>query len=171
MDFFRVLEERHSIRSFLDKKIKEKDLRRILEAANSAPSAGNLQAYEIIVIEKQKTKEKLAEAALMQEFIAEAPVVLVFVANPRRSTCKYGERGKFYSVLDAAIAAAYAQLAATALGLATCWVGAFEDEKVIEILKIPKDARVVAIMPLGYAAEKPYITKRRKLEEIVHRES
>ena len=170
MDFFEVIKKRHSARTFKNKKVEEEKLEKILKTVNLAPSAGNLQAYEIVIVKEKVKKEKLAEAALMQEFIAAAPVVLIFLANYERSMSKYGERGKFYAILDATIAAAYAQLAATALGLATCWVGAFDDDTVLKILNAGKNYRAVAIMPLGYAKEKPFITERRDLAELVHEE-
>jgi nitroreductase len=169
MEFFDVVKNRHSIRAFKDKKVEEEKLQRILESANAAPSAGNLQAYEIIVAKEQKKKADLAGAAFSQEFIAEAPVVLVFLASPKKSSEKYGKRGSgLYSIQDATIACAYAQLAATALGLGSVWVGAFDPEEVATVVNA-KEEIPVAILPIGYSDEKPYCTSRRK--DIIHKES
>jgi nitroreductase len=128
-----------------------------------------LQAYEIFLIEDEGKKRDLALAAFAQSFIAEAPLVLVFCANPERAK-KYGKRGRtLYSVQDATIAASYCQLAATALGLASVWVGAFDDADVLKVLGNPEGLVPVAIIPIGSPAEEPEATSRRKLDDIVHK--
>ena len=169
MDFFSVVEQRHSIRAYRPTPVEEEKLIRILETANRAPSAGNLQGYEIVIVRDREDKQALAAAALGQTFLVQAPVLLVFFANRSRSAAKYGQRGaELYALQDATIACAYAQLAATALGLATVWVGAFEDEAVARILRAPADWRPVAILPIGYPAEEPEPTPRRPLRSLVH---
>lgn len=172
MELFEAFERRHSIRAYSSKEIPDEVLRRILEAANSAPSAGNLQAYEIVVVKDAKRKQQLAQAAYGQTFIAQAPVVLVFVQNPQRSSIRYGQRGvTLYSLQDATIACTFAHLAATALGLGSCWVGAFDDDAVARVINAPKGMRPVAILPIGYPAEQPWATPRRRLDDIVHFET
>ncbi|MEM3030906.1 MAG: nitroreductase family protein [Candidatus Micrarchaeia archaeon] len=171
MDFFEALKRRRSTRAFLPKPVEESKLQRILEAANSAPSAGDLQAYEIVVVKEGERKRALAAAALDQDFIAQAPVVLVFLANPPRSSRKYGDRGaSLYSLQDATIAASYAWLAAVAQGLACAWVGAFYEDATRRILGAPKDLTPIAIIPVGYAGEEPEKTPRRPLKDLVHLE-
>ncbi|MCX6634499.1 MAG: nitroreductase family protein, partial [Acidobacteria bacterium] len=124
MEFFEVLKARQSVRAFAPSPVEEEKLGAILETAGSAPSAGNLQAYEIYLVKADRLKRALARAALDQYFLAQAPVALVFCANPARSERRYRERGaRLYSVQDATIACTYAMLAATALGLATVWIG------------------------------------------------
>lgn len=168
MDFFDVLERRASVRAFLSKEVEKEKLERILQAANSAPSAGNLQAYRIIVVKDSAQKKALAEAAFGQGFIAEAPIVLVFFADAKRSASRYAERGKnLYSIQDATIACSYVQLSATALGIASVWVGAFDEENVAQTLGMDSSLRPVAILPLGYAAEKSFRTSKRKMEDSV----
>ncbi|MDQ7843553.1 MAG: nitroreductase family protein [Armatimonadota bacterium] len=168
LGFFATVRGRHSIRAFADRPVASKTLQAILDAANRAPSAGNLQAYEIYVVTHLTTREALARAALDQMFVAQAPVVLVFCAHPTRSARRYGERGRtLYCLQDATIACAYAQLAATALGLATVWVGAFDEEAVRRALGAPPGLRPVAILPVGFPAEAPEITGRRPLEDLV----
>ena len=131
-----------------------------------APSAGNLQAYQVHILRKQDKKEALAKAAFDQTFLAEAPVCLVFCADPSRSAPKYGERGtELYSVQDATIAATYAMLAAVDLGLSTVWIGAFDEEKVQELVG-DRSVRPVAMVAVGYPAEEPQATPRRAIEEI-----
>ena len=168
MEFFDVVQNRHSIRSYSSKEVEEDKIKKILGAANSAPSAGNLQAYEIFVIRDKEKKNKIAKAAGEQEFVAEAPIVLVFCAHPQLSRRKYGHRGEdLYSLQDATIAVAYSQLAAAALGLGCVWVGAFDENEVLRILE-KKDLRPVAILPIGYPNEEPEIRQRRELKDIVH---
>jgi nitroreductase len=169
MEFFEVLKARQSVRAFAPSPVEEEKLGAILEAARSAPSAGNLQAYEIYLVKADRLKRALARAALDQYFLAQAPVALVFCANPARSERRYKERGaRLYSVQDATIACTYAMLAATALGLATVWIGAFHDAAVSRAIGLPEDIVPVAILPIGYAAEKPEPTSRRPLDELVH---
>jgi len=167
MEFFELLKKRRSIRAFKNKEVEKEKITKILEAANSAPSAGNEQAYRIFVVKDNEKMKKLAKAAFNQNFIAEAPVVLVFCSNPEEGEIYYGERGRdLYSLQDATIAATFAMLACYELGLATCWIGAFDEEEVKEILKV-KNLRPIALFPIGYPAEKPIKTKRKSLEELV----
>jgi nitroreductase len=168
MDFFELVEKRASVRSFLGKGVEEEKLRKILEAANSAPSAGNLQAYKIIVVKDKAKKEAVAKAALHQGFVATVPLLLVFLADPEKSAARYGARGReLYCIQDAAIACSYAQLAAVSLGLSSVWVGAFDENAVKEALGISAKLRPVAVMPLGYAAEKPFSAGRQSLGKMV----
>jgi len=167
LDFFDTVENRRSVRAYLSKEIEEDKLKRILTALLRAPSAGNLQAYCVFVVKNQKIRENLARAAFGQHFIAEAPISLVFCALPDKSSAKYGKRGaELYCIQDATIAASYAQLAATAVGLATCWVGAFDDDAVKKILSLKKE-KPVAILTLGYAAEIPEKTEREPIDSII----
>jgi nitroreductase len=166
MEFVEVLTQRRSVRSYKPQPVEESKLKRIFEAANMAPSAGNLQAYQVQVVRDQAKRKALAKAAYDQGFIAEAPVCLVFSADPNRSAAKYDKRGsELYSVQDATIAGAFAMLAAVDLGLATVWVGDFDEEKVRQILEV-KSIRPVAMFSLGYAAELPPPSPRRAIEEI-----
>ena len=167
MDFFDLVRARRSIRAYKRQEVEEDKLRRILEAANRAPSAGNLQAYGILIVRDAATRKALSRAALNQESLVQAPVVLAFFAQPHASDAKYKHRGaELYSIQDAAIACAYAQLAATEQGLGSVWVGAFEDDAVKNILKAKDQWRPVALLPIGYAAESPAPTPRRALAEL-----
>lgn len=171
MQFPEVIGRRRSIRAFRATAIEEQKIHAILATAQSAPSAGDLQAYRIVVVTAVETKALLAKAALGQQFIAQAPVVLVFFADRRRSKAKYGCRGtELFCVQDATIAAAYAQLAATQEELGSCWVGAFDDNGVSESLGAPAHLRPMALMPLGYSAETPERPPRRALSQLVQSE-
>jgi nitroreductase len=151
-----VFKRRHAVRSFQKRAISFELLSEILEAVNSAPSAGGLKARETHVIADRKIKQQLARAAFGQDFVAQAPVVLVFWAVPSRSAAKYGARGRdLFCVQDATIAASFAWIQAVGLGLAGCWVGAFDESAVKEIFQneIKADWRPIALLPIGYAAE------------------
>ncbi len=170
MELLDITMRRRSIRAFADRPLEEEKLQRILEIVSLAPSAGNLQAHEIYVVTDRRQKQALAKASLGQEFVAAAPVVLVFCACPERSAGRYGERGRnLYSLQDATIACTYAMLAVTDLGLATVWVGAFGDNAVSCAIGLKADIRPVALLPIGYAAEHPTATSRRSLSDLVHR--
>ncbi len=169
MEFTEVIRNRHSIRTFTDQPVEAEKLQQILETANLAPSAGNLQAYEIYVVTGAKKRDGLSCAALAQEYIAKASVVLVFCTHPELTNGRYTERGtRLYTVQDATIACTFAMLAATNLGLGCVWVGTF-DEKVVRLIIEAPDSQVpVVILPIGYPDEFPDQHPRRPLEQLVH---
>ncbi len=170
MDFFEVIRTRQSIRAFEDRPIEPEQLQQILDTINRAPSAGNLQGYEVYLVTNRTVLQCLAQATSGQDFITQASLALVFCAHPSRSAKKYGQRGStLYCLQDATIACAYAQLAVTALGLASVWVGAFNEDAVRAALGVGHDLRPVAFLPIGYAAETPEHRSRRALVELVHR--
>lgn len=152
-----IFKKRHAVRSYQSRSINRQHLVAILAAADSAPSAGGLKAREVLVVTDDATKNKLARAAYGQDFVAQAPAVLVFWSVPSRSASKYGAvRGRdLYALQDATIAASFAWLQAVASGLAACWVGAFDDEAINSIFRerIGRDWRPIALLPVGYAAE------------------
>jgi len=169
VDFFELIERRHSVRAFHATPVQAEALERILRACDIAPSAGNLQAYEIYVVEESGRRAALAKAAFDQDFIKQAPVALVFCTHPARAK-RYGERGaSLYAVQDVTIAAAYAQLAAVSLGLASCWVGAFDEAKAAAALELPAGQRPIVILPIGFPAETPATNPRRGVADLVHR--
>lgn len=166
--FLDFLSKRRSIRAFKDNAVDESDLSAILQACNLAPSSGGLQTFEIYQITNKEMRERLVLAAKDQTLIAQAPLLLVFCANPSRSVERFGERSQFFSVQDATIAAAYAQLTVQALGLSTVWIGAFDEKKVSEILHLPQGQRPVAIIPIGYENEKPKEKTTRGAKDLLH---
>lgn len=125
-----------------------------------------------MIVKEEETKKQLAGAAFGQSFISEAPVVVVVCANIPRTTSRYGERGSnLYVIQDTAATTQNIHLMAYALGYATCWVGAFNDEKVKKVIKAPKEIRPLAIVPIGKPDKKPQAPPRRSLEEITHTNS
>jgi nitroreductase len=169
VDFWRVIEERHSVRDFdAGRDVPPEMVKRILRAAIRAPSAGNCQPWHFVVVRGERTKNRLAEAAYGQWFIADAPVVIVVCADPARSSWRYGSRGvQLYCLQDTAAATEHILLAVTALGLGACWVGAFDERVASKVLGLSTDLRPVAIVPLGYPAARPRRTSRRSLKEVV----
>jgi nitroreductase len=167
VEFRELIEHRRSIRSYSANLVDPVALDRILHAVSRAPSAGNLQAYRIFVVRSTPKRRALAVAAGGQEFLAQAPLDLVFFADLNRSAATYGSRGaSLYAVQDATIAATFAVLAATNEGLSTAWVGAFDESAVRAVCGETK-LRPVAIVPIGHGAEAPSETSRRSLGEMV----
>ncbi|MCK5373830.1 MAG: nitroreductase family protein, partial [Alphaproteobacteria bacterium] len=150
MEFFDALNARHSIRAYAGTPVEDEKLDRIFEAINQAPSAGNLQAFEVYLVTSGDDRAELANAALEQDFVAQATVVLVFCAHAARSAERYGKRGiSLYCLQDATIACTFAMLAATALGLSSVWVGAFRESEVSRIINAPQTHHPVAMLPVG----------------------
>ena len=165
-----AIRERRSIRRFTSDEIPDATLSRLLEAACLAPSAGNRQPWFFYIVRNADVRQNLAEAAFGQKFLTEAPVVIVICAEPARSGARYGERGaELYCLQDTAAAAQNLMLMAAGLGLATCWVGAFDEEAVSEVLDIPDGFRPVIMVPVGYSnlVEPPKAPARRPLSEVV----
>jgi len=172
MDLSEAIKGRRSIRNFKPDEVSEKDVERLIEAAVSAPSAGNIQPWELVVARKPEIRRKLVEAAYGQSFIEEAPVVIVVCANEDRSSQRYGLRGQtLYCLQDTAAATQNMLLTAYSLGLGTCWVGAFKEDEVREALKIPTGIRPVAIVPVGYPSKSASARQKRPVEHVVHRET
>lgn len=168
-DFFGTVRHRHSIRKYhSDMAVEPEKIHAILEMACAAPSAGDLQSYRILVVQREAIRKRLREVANNQAFIEEAPLCLVFCADSARAQQQFGERGKqLYAVQDATIAAAYAQLAIVAAGMGSTWIGYFDEAKVHEVLQLDDELQAVAMLSVGYPAELPEATARRKMEEVV----
>lgn len=168
-DFFETVRHRHSIRKYQsDMAVEPEKLYAILEMACAAPSAGDLQSYRIIVVRDLADRQILAQASHQQTFVAEAPVCLVFCADPARSASTFGERGaKLYALQDTTIAAAYAQLAIVAAGMGSTWIGYFDEDQVRTALALEPGLVPLALLSLGYPAQLPEPSSRRKLDEMV----
>lgn len=168
MELKEAIRKRRSVRKFLRKKPSRDTIREILEYANLAPSAGNLQARDFIVVDDEVLKQRLAEAALNQGFLSEAPYDIVVCANLDR-IAPYGSRGKeLYCLQDCAAAIEHILLLALEYGLAACWVGAFDEDEVVKLLELPRHVKPVAIIAIGYPAEEPEPTPRIKIDKLMH---
>lgn len=160
--------ERRSCRAFRSEPIPERDLHRLLEAMRMAPSAGNCQPWRFLVVQSKEEREALATAAFGQDFVAEAPIAIVVCTDPARSSARYGSRGRdLYVLQDTAAATENLLIAATALGYGSCWIGAFDESEAARALKLPKELRPVAIIPIGKAAKKLGRATRLPMSEIV----
>ena len=164
MNTLEAIKTRWSVRSYKSAPVPEESLTKILEAARLAPSAHNEQEWKFVVVKDSEKRKKLAEAALDQDFVGEAPVVIVAVALEPEEVLSSGIPN--YAV-DLAIAVDYMTLVAVEEGVGTCWVGAFSQEKVKKVLGIPERYKVVVLLPLGFPADKPGPKSRKNIEEIV----
>jgi nitroreductase len=172
LDFFELIKHRRSIRVFTNEEISDNEVNKILEAGILAPSAGNIQPWNFVVVREAEIKRGIVKASLNQTFIKEAPVVIVICANETKSKQGYGSRGvNLYCIQDTAAAAENMLLAVCALGLGACWVGAFNEEHVSAVLNIPKGIRPVIILPIGHILEKPCPTSKLSLKKIIHYET
>ena len=164
MDVLTAISQRRSVRAYKDTDVAEDKLKKILEAARLSPSASNRQEWKFIVVKNKETRKKLGKAAFRQSFIEEAPVVIVACGTETNSIMLCGQ--PTYTV-DVSIACTFMILEACELGLGTCWMGAFKEDEVKKILKIPENVRVVAMTPLGYPDQPPSQKSRKNLDEIV----
>jgi nitroreductase len=163
--------ERRSVRAFKDCEITDEEVKLLVEAACLAPSAGNLQPWEFIVVRDPKVKRKLVLSAHGQSFIFTAPLIFVVCVVPRRSALGYGRRGReLYCLQDTAAAIQNLLLTARANGLGSCWVGAFDERRAAEAIGLPKGVRPIAIVPVGYPAERPSRRPRRPIGQVLHKE-
>ncbi len=159
-----AINKRQSVRSYQDKEIPEDILQQVLEAGRLAPSANNKQHWKFIVVKDKDLRKKLVPACRNQKFIGEAPVVIAGCATNPDYVMTCGEHS--YSI-DLTIALDHMSLQAASLGLGTCWIGAFYQDQVKEILGVPEDVRITSLMPLGYPEKLGTKTERKPLSEIV----
>lgn len=169
MNIAKAIQSRYSVRSYQDKAVEDQKLDAILEAGRMAPSASNRQEWRFIIVKDKHTREKLSEAARRQRFIAQAPVVIACcaVTDNHIMSC-----GQLCYPIDCAIAIDHMTLKATEEGLGTCWIGAFNEAAVKEILEIPDTPtiRIVELLTLGYPSDTPKPKKRLPIDQIVMRE-
>jgi nitroreductase len=165
-DLFRVMETRRSTRNFdTTRAVEEWKVEKILAAADTAPTAGNFQGFEVFYIKNKELKKRLVEAANKQPYV-NAPVVLVFLMDPSRVKMNFPPDilAKF-SLQDATLAAAYSQLAAAALGLSSIWIGMIDEEQVKRILGT--NLKPSSILCIGYPSQKRPPKSRRKLKDLI----
>lgn len=168
MDAIEAILTRSSTRSFTTQALSDDQIETLLKVMVAAPSAGNMQPWRIMVVKDSEVKSKLVSGALGQSFIAKAPVVFVICRVPDESSRRYGDRGRnFYSIQDTAAMAENLLVAANAMGLGGCWIGAFQDEEVARAIDCPDGVYPVAIIPIGYPKGTPRKPSRRSLKDIV----
>ncbi len=169
-EFLEFLAGRSSVREYAADEIGEQELVYLLDCASTAPSAGNLEAWDVVLVRDPERREALSAAALGQYHVRTAPVLFVLCANYIRSMSRYGERGILYAVQDATIAGTYLLLAAHALQLCSCWVGAFDEEETKSILGLPPHIRPIAIICVGKGRAPTELTARMPVAEHLHSE-
>ncbi|MCA9811277.1 MAG: nitroreductase family protein [Nitrosarchaeum sp.] len=165
-DLFAVMAKRRSTRKFSEKIVETEKIDKVIAAADTAPTAGNFQGFEIYYVKSPEKKQQLIEACNRQPYV-NAPVVLVFCKNPSRVKLDFPQDIlKKFAIQDATLAAAYSQLAAQALGLSSIWIGMLDEEKVMKVIgteHIPS-----SILCIGYPEQKKFPKPRRNLKELVH---
>ena len=167
MDFYDLIRTRRSIRSYQKKEIPQEVLKRVLEAARVAPSGNNMQPWSFVIVKDPSLKKRLAGACYNQDFIAEAPVVVVCCA--RRYANSYEPWKENGYLGNAVIAIDHLVLAARNEGLGSCWIGAVHDKEVKKIVNVPDDVDVVMVVPLGYPGSDSDFHdnfRRKSLDEI-----
>jgi len=168
MEFLDIIKNRRSVRSFIDKPLEKSILYTIIDAARFAPSAGNLQNWEFIVIEGQEKKNKIARMCLNQIWMATAPYIIIVCAKTEKCRKYYGEYGDKYALENGVFAASHIVLAAQEFNVNGIFVGAFDEYGLKELLVIPHDVIVVGVIPLGYSVEKPNMPLRYELKSLIN---
>ena len=170
MSVLDVIRERRSVRVYKSDPIPEESILRVLEAARLAPSGKNLQPWKFVVVQDFELKKKLAKASNQQDFIADAPLIIVACGFPEECYRAMGQYMKSWPV-DVTIALEHLILQAQEEGLGTCWIGSFEEGEVKSLLDVPEHVKVLALTPLGYPGEVPELRGRKPLEKIISYDS
>ncbi len=176
MDFKEVIKKRKSVRNYLHKEVEDEKLKYILECARAAPSWKNSQCWHFIIVKDKEKLQQIKKSSRPNIWLKTAPIIIVACGTPKTSGIL--NNTKYYKV-DVAIALEHLVLAATDVGLGTCWIGVFDEDKIKKHLEIPNDVKVIAITPLGSPAEKDKISgkilktiagskKRKKIDDITH---
>ena len=165
-DLFAVMAKRRSTRKFSDKPVETTKVDKIIAAADTAPTAGNYQGFEIFYVKGIEKKKLLVDACNKQPYV-DAPVVLVFCKNPSRVKFDFPDYVlKKFAIQDATLAAGYSQLAAQALGLSSIWIGMFDEQKVMDV--IGTDLIPSSVLCIGYPEQTKFPKPRRNLKDLVH---
>lgn len=165
MEVMEAIQERRSVRAYKQREVEEKKLLRVMDAGRLSPSASNRQERRFIVVKDALTRKLLSEAARNQKFVAEAPVVIAACAAV--DTDYMMMCGQLAYPIDTAIAVDHMTLQAVEEGLGTCWIGAFDEERVKQLLGIPGEVRVVSLLTLGYPSDVSRPKSRKSLDEVV----
>lgn len=167
-DIFSIIKNRRSVRSYTSDPIPQEHIEQLMEVLRWAPSAGNRQPWHFYFVFANELRNGLAAAAFNQDFISQAPLAVVVCALPGKSASRYGKRGQeLYVYQDTAAAVENLLLMATGLNYGSCWVGAFDENRVRLVLGLPEEVRPVAIIPIGKAAENPAPPQRLPQEKII----
>ena len=160
----KAIEDRFSVRKFKNIPIEENKLSAIIKAAQLSPSAKNVQPWKLVVIKDSKMREQLPEICKGQKFVSQAPVTIAVCCNNLDYIMTCGQKT---ASVDGAIVGAQISLQAVELGLGTCWIGAFYQDKMAKLINLPKDYEVIALFPIGYPDIKKGNRNLKPLDEIV----
>lgn len=168
MDVSKAIEVRRSIRKYKDTVVEDDKLNKILESARISPSAANRQEWKFVVVKDKDTRIKLVDPCMGQKFVGEDPVLIAACSteSERIMPC-----GQYAYTVDLSIALSFMILQATELELGTCWLGAYDEKLVRNVLKIPENIKIVGMITLGYPDEDPDARPRKTIEEIILKDS
>lgn len=167
MEFNKLSESRRSIRSYLPDEVPDDIIKQLIYAAQTAPSGGNCQPWHFYIIKNKDVMNEIVLKSCAQEWLKTAPLMIVVCADLQKSGGSYGERGRtLYCIQDTAAAVQNILLCAKSYGLGTCWCGAFNETALADILKLKKDLRPVAVIPVGYTDVKFAAQNRRPIDSI-----
>lgn len=175
-----IFDRRASVRNFSNRAIDDATVDLLIQCAVTAPSNGNMQPWEFIVIRSPNIKDQIVDCTFLgyqskggnkQNWIKDAPVVIIACANQKRTRARYGEMGNIGSIIDVAAAIQNLLIAAANLKLACCWVGGFDEGMLKAYLKIPPNVKPIGVLPIGYSTEKPVRKNRLKIDLITHIET
>ena len=167
MDLDKCIKERYSCRKFKSKKPDYRDIIEAIEAASKAPYAGNIPTVKFILVSDKEKIQELAEAST-QPFVGTVHYIVAFCSDPNQCIRSYGERGEKYCEQESGAAIENFLLKITELKLATCWVGAFAEEQVKKILRLPDNINPIALFPIGYSMEKGKQRTKPDIDHILH---
>ena len=167
MDFLELIKSRYSVRAYKNQPVEEEKLDKILQAARLAPTAVNYQPFKLILIHTKEREDELKQI-YQAEWFKKAPIVICVCCEPQNAWVR--RDGKNFADIDATIVMDHIILAATSLGLGTCWIGAFNAKAAREILKLPDEVEPLVFTPLGYPADEKPIRKRKDVSELVRYE-
>lgn len=167
MDFRELITTRYSVRAYKSEPVEDEKLQQVLNAARLAPTAANRQPFQLIVIHTVGREAELSRI-YKPEWFHKAPLVICACALPSYAWSRKDDKN--YSDVDVTIAMDHLILAATELGLGTCWIAAFDPATAREVLRLPEGVHPVAFTPLGYPADQPGVKRRKPLSELVRYE-
>jgi len=171
MDVIEAIRTRRSIRKYLDAPVEWDKIGQIIEAGKAAPSSGNLQNWKFVIIKEKERRQQIAEACLQQYWMTTAPIHILIVAEPEPSIMHYGVRGeRLYTIQNCAAAVENMLLAAHALGLGSCWVGAFDEDMLKRAIGCTERVRPQAVITIGYPDERVPEPDEYTLEDVTYLE-
>jgi len=170
MDMLDLIKKRRSVRDYTEKVVEKDKLFKVLEAGRWSPSSGNVQNWRFLVITEQSIKSKIAEACLGQYWIINAPILVIVLSDDSKLRMLFGERGEMiYSIQNCSVAMQNMMLEAESLGLATSWIGAYDDEKILRVLKVDDPSVVLrGVFSIGYAKSTPSPPIRLEMDKLVY---